>query len=928
MFSFSIEIQDAGLFLHNNCTKSVIAPMHEHRSILPKPQIEFEPILGPLQLFKDPILHHVGDHLIADHLERTGFVRACTINWLEIFVDQDRTAAFNDINITGGVISIGTCRDSLETLKEIIGYLAENFIETPKIDEVELLLPESEDSPDEIEKFNLDIDKQSDELEDKDEVPIIHFEEPLLDKEVPENEDYGPSPVLEPLEAPEIKNFDLEKRKPKLDLEQKKSSSFKHPMLAESPIQGEPFMHESVPYVSGIPSNPFQMKKSNSNENRKKQKRVYFNEELDGPVDPTVEPPDQRLADEIGDPLQAPQFYEQKPHPEKKKFAIDILGGIDDHMFGENDINFNSFGIDDDDTEDENEAMFQKEIKVGGATVINNYAANEDVDRERELSPKHEEESEQSGVLFNQDCADQSLIDDYVVPEARSKAVHPYLTRSYPNPQNKVSLKELSFHWTIYGGTDWSTESADSSPKKSEEENLGVHDYEQTEEIQGIKDYIPSSPEPYSRKLLKGPKRSLDNVIQVRLDKLTIYFYQFGKSESVANRMVVHLNQLDILDQLEKSNFHKLLTRQRMYGTDTEDMFAFSMDIVRPDPKNFPDREEARVRVTILPIRLNVDQHAVNFLIKYFKPKKTEKIEEEIKLVNKEHGFSVSTTKAQNEDTKDLMKQQDDAPFFIQDFMINPIVLSIDYKPRRVDFSQLTDGDYSQLIHLFPLKKVEIILPKFSKSGMIADRLVTELAKFWALDVAKNQPHKYLCGVQPVRSVVNVGSGMADLVIMPLRQFKEDGRLLKGLGKGAYSFVKSLTQETLHVGSTAFSTAAKILGTVDTAVDTATRHKKRRRPLVKQRRRKTPNNAYEGVVQAYELLTRGLIDAGQGVVAVPREEYKRSGVLAATKSVLCGIPLALLRPIVGATEAVSVVMDGLQSSVNPEDAKERKDKYK
>ena len=55
---------------------------------------------------------------------------------------------------------------------------------------------------------------------------------------------------------------------------------------------------------------------------------------------------------------------------------------------------------------------------------------------------------------------------------------------------------------------------------------------------------------------------------------------------------------------------------------------------------------------------------------------------------------------------------------------------------------------------------------------------------------------------------------MADLIICPYKQFRDDGRVLKGLERGAFSFVKSITIEALHVGSGAFSTASKLLGTV------------------------------------------------------------------------------------------------------------------
>eukprot|EP00494_Astrolonche_serrata_P028654 UN28921 len=397
-----------------------------------------------------------------------------------------------------------------------------------------------------------------------------------------------------------------------------------------------------------------------------------------------------------------------------------------------------------------------------------------------------------------------------------------------------------------------------------------MHQYQEQDEndLQGIQDYIknPQLSPKSLQNISKGPQRNLDNVISVKFDKLSIHAYQFDPKEKYSSHLVIKLHIFEILDQLEKSNFHKLLYRYDLFS-EGEDMFVFEMDIVRPNALS-PEREEARISVSILPIRLNVDQHAVDFLMKYF-GKKLSDIDGLSDLASEENSpmkkGNQSPTNEDQIEEQDLMKQQDIAPFFIQQFRINPVVLCIDYKPRHVDFSQLSDGDYSQLIHLFPLSKVQIVLQKFTKNGVKGfDKLLTELATYWAMDIGKHQAHRYLSGVQPIRSLVNVGSGVADLVILPYKQFKEDGNLWQGLGKGAFSFIRSVTLEALNVGGGVFSATSKLLNTVDTAVDAVKvpRKRERRRRLVRQRKRKRPVDAYEGIIQACELLSRGLIDAG------------------------------------------------------------------
>ena len=44
MFSFTIELRDAGLFLIDQSSKRVVAPMHEHKKLQPRQDLDFEPV--------------------------------------------------------------------------------------------------------------------------------------------------------------------------------------------------------------------------------------------------------------------------------------------------------------------------------------------------------------------------------------------------------------------------------------------------------------------------------------------------------------------------------------------------------------------------------------------------------------------------------------------------------------------------------------------------------------------------------------------------------------------------------------------------------------------------------------------------------------------------------------------------------------------
>lgn len=63
---------------------------------------------------------------------------------------------------------------------------------------------------------------------------------------------------------------------------------------------------------------------------------------------------------------------------------------------------------------------------------------------------------------------------------------------------------------------------------------------------------------------------------------------------------------------------------------------------------------------------------------------------------------------------------------------------------------------------------------------------------------------------------VTVGKGVADLVLLPVEQYRRDGRVLRGLRKGTQSFLRAITIETLHTSHRVASFVARTLDDVVT----------------------------------------------------------------------------------------------------------------
>jgi len=89
-----------------------------------------------------------------------------------------------------------------------------------------------------------------------------------------------------------------------------------------------------------------------------------------------------------------------------------------------------------------------------------------------------------------------------------------------------------------------------------------------------------------------------------------------------------------------------------------------------------------------------------------------------------------------------------------------------------------------------------------------------------------------------------------------------------------------------------------------------------------------PTDLREGVQSAYKSLQRNLSSAAQTILAVPMEVYERSGNEGPVRSVIRAVPIAVLKPMIGASEAVSKTLLGLHNTLDPNVRHDNEAKYK
>ncbi|KAF8447739.1 hypothetical protein L210DRAFT_3527080 [Boletus edulis BED1] len=414
----------------------------------------------------------------------------------------------------------------------------------------------------------------------------------------------------------------------------------------------------------------------------------------------------------------------------------------------------------------------------------------------------------------------------------------------------------------------------------------------------------------------KGPS------IEIRLEGLNAEIDNHHPGETLVSRTLILARDLEILDHIKTSTWKKFLTDMRsdsrgnVRETDSN-MVRVELLSVRPSPSH--PAEEARLRAKILPLRLYVDQDALDFFKKFF-------------------AFQDPDSPSTPEDGK---KNEE---IYFQHAEVFPVDIKLDYKPRRVDYRALRDGRTIELMNFFHFDGAEMTLRHLTLHGITGwPRFFDTLNDLWTPDVKATQLVDVISGVSPIRSVVNVGSGVADLVLLPIAQYKKDGRIVRGVQKGTKAFVQSTAMEAIKLGARLATGTQVILEQAENVLggqfEDSVTAEALQIPYENEyadgsdeelisRYAAQPAGLKEGVQTAYHSLQRNLLSAAQTILAVPMEIYERSGEEGAVRAVVRAVPIAVLKPMIGASEAVSKTLMGLHNTLDPNVRLENEAKYK
>ncbi|KAL9635616.1 MAG: hypothetical protein Q9204_002566 [Flavoplaca sp. TL-2023a] len=375
----------------------------------------------------------------------------------------------------------------------------------------------------------------------------------------------------------------------------------------------------------------------------------------------------------------------------------------------------------------------------------------------------------------------------------------------------------------------------------------------------------------------------------------------------------IRVQDLDVFDHVPTSTWKKFATYMYDAGERESGTSMIHLEVLNVRPVPDLAASEMILKATILPVRLHVDQDALDFLTRFFE--------------FKDDAAPRATSKAE--------------AIFLQRVEINSIRLKLDFKPKRVDYAGIRSGHTNEFMNFFILDRADMVLRHVIIYGISGfDRLGKTLNDIWMPDIKRNQLPGVLAGLAPVRSLVNVGGGVRDLVLVPMREYQKDGRVVRSLQRGALAFARTTTGELVKLGAKlAIGTQTVLQGAEDLLTHAEVQQmeavggwedagleegEKKHISLYADQ----PLGVIHGLRGAYASLERDLVTAKDAIVAMPGEVMESGTAGGAAKAMLKGAPTIILRPALGVSKAVGQTLMGATNSLDPANRRRIEEKYK
>uniref|UniRef100_A0A3P8SNG5 Autophagy related 2A n=1 Tax=Amphiprion percula TaxID=161767 RepID=A0A3P8SNG5_AMPPE len=536
----------------------------------------------------------------------------------------------------------------------------------------------------------------------------------------------------------------------------------------------------------------------------------------------------------------------------------------------------------------------------------------------------------------------------------------------FPVPQSRVVLREISVVWHLYGGKDFG-----GKPMSIHAQNTN-RGRSVPAGVRGSPSRSVASSRPQnSWRWAGGSGRQHTLLMEIQLTKVSFQHESYPVAvagqdgegsvaagvgvgpggEQPLSRQVFIVQELEVRDRLASSQINKFLY---LYTSESMPRRAHSnmltVKALQVCPESGLGGPECCLRVSLLPLRLNIDQDALFFLKDFFsnlassvnpylpvdpaaevKADPSQKSSEEVEVaagLGPDLTASVETTYSEQSSSSAGSSSSSDQPIYFREFRFtSEVPIWLDYHGKHVVIEQGTFAGI--LIGLAQLNCSELKLKRLCcRHGLLGvDKVIQYAVTEWLTDIRKNQLPGILGGVGPMHSVVQLFHGVRDLFWLPIEQYRKDGRIIRGLQRGAASFGTSTASAALELSNRlvqAIQATAETVYDILSPTPPLNRYAitEGRAPSSRPRRAAQPADLREGVAKAYDTVREGVIDTAQTLCDVASRGHEQKGLPGAVGGVLRQIPPTVVRPLIVASEATSNLLGGMRNQIKPDARKE------
>ncbi|XP_060711503.1 autophagy-related protein 2 homolog A [Hemiscyllium ocellatum] len=535
----------------------------------------------------------------------------------------------------------------------------------------------------------------------------------------------------------------------------------------------------------------------------------------------------------------------------------------------------------------------------------------------------------------------------------------------FPVPDTRLMLREISVVWHLYGGKDFSP----LRPSSGHGHSPRIRPVAVSARGSPSRSAFPNRPQNTWR-TLGGSGRNHDVLMEIQLTKVSFQHETYPAPAAVPekgptepeleeqpiSRQVFIVQELEIRDRLATSQINKFLylyTSEKMPRRAHSNMLTIKALHMRPE--SGLGGPECCLRVSLMPLRLNIDQDALFFLKDFFtsfatginpvvpvetateaKPEASQRVsgapESESTGRDSEPGQCLPEMTASMETTfseqssSSTASSSSEQPIYFREFRFtSEVPIWLDYHGKHVTMDQGTFAGI--LIGLAQLNCSELKLKRLCcRHGLLGvDKVINYALTEWLNDIRKNQLPGILGGVGPMHSVVQLFHGLRDLFWLPIEQYRKDGRIIRGLQRGAASFGTSTASAALELSNRlvqAIQATAETVYDILSPTPPITKATVDKRYLRKYKRVQQPADLREGVAKAYDTVREGVIDTAQTICEVATRGHEQKGITGAVGGVLRQIPPTVVKPLIVATEATSNLLGGMRNQIKPDARKE------